>query len=78
MATFRYIIEAPRWAGLQTLVRDLAWGYGLKLDLQADKGWIRETVRFMVEGDDRKVANFRRDLYASLEDYQRRVEGKRA
>jgi hypothetical protein len=77
MATFREIVEAPRWAGFQTLVKDLAWGYGLKLDLQADKGWIRETVRFSVEGEDSKVASFKRDLYASLEDYQRRVSAAR-
>lgn len=73
MATYRDMIEAPRWAGAQKLVRDLAWGYELKLEIQADKGWLRETVRFSVEGDDRKVDKFKRDLYASIEDYQRRV-----
>jgi len=78
MATFRDIIEAPRWAGVQKLIRDLAWEYNLKLDLQVDKGWLRETVRLSVEGDDQKVINFKRYLYASLEYYQRRVEGKRA
>jgi hypothetical protein len=76
MATFREILEGPRWAGLQKLVSDLAWGYNFKLDLQADKGWVRETVRFSVEGNDQKVAAFKSGLYASLEDYQRRVEVK--
>jgi len=73
MAKYRDMIEAPRWAGGSRLVRDLAWGYDLKLDIQIDKGWIRETVRFAVEGDDQKVINFKKDLYASIEDYQRRV-----
>lgn len=73
MATYRDIFEAPRWAGGQSLVKSLAWGYGLKLDMDVDKGWLRETVRFHVEGDDQKVANFKRDLHASFENYQKRV-----
>lgn len=74
MATFREIIEAPRWAGLETIIRDLAWEYDLALSLDVEKRLLKATFRLRVDGDDGKVASFSRRLYASLDDYQHRVD----
>lgn len=73
MSTYREIVTGPRWAGASTFIKDAAFGYGLKLTIDIDKGWLRETIRFEVEGEDSRVENFKRDLHAAMEDYQRRV-----
>ena len=76
MATYRDIITGPRWAGISTFIKDAAFGYGLKLNLDVDKGWLRETNRFEVDGEDGAVAKFRRDLREAILDYQKRTESK--
>jgi len=73
MSIYREIVTGPRWAGASTFIKDAAFGYGLKLTIEIDKGWIRETIRFQVEGDDGKVERFKRDLHEAMEDYQKRV-----
>ena len=73
MTLYRSLIEAAKWAGAQKLIRDLAWMYNLELDLQVDRGWFLETVRFSVRGDSDKVALFRDDLSEAILDYQRRI-----
>jgi hypothetical protein len=73
MSIYREIVTGPRWAGASTFIKDAAFGYGLKLTIEIDKGWLRETIRFEVEGDDSKVDKFKRDLHEAMEDYQRRV-----
>lgn len=73
MSIYREIVTGPRWAGASTFIKDAAFGYGLKLTIEIDKGWLRETIRFEVEGEDGRVEKFKRDLHEAMEDYQRRV-----
>jgi hypothetical protein len=73
VSTYREIITGPRWAGASTFIKDAAFGYGLKLTIDIEKGWLRETIRFEVEGEDGRVEKFKRDLRSAMEDYQRRV-----
>lgn len=74
---YRDIIQGPRWAGISTFIKDECWGRGLDLTIESEKGWIRETVRIEISGDDAKVEAFRRDLYSALEAYRSRGENRR-
>jgi hypothetical protein len=76
MATYRDIVTGPRWAGISTFVKDAAFGRGLKLDIDIDKGWLRETVRLEVAGDDDSVVKFKCDLHDAILDYQKRTQSK--
>lgn len=66
---YRDIVEGPRWAGVSTFIKDECWARGLDLKIEIDKGWILETVRIEITGDDAAVQKFHRELYASLEAY---------
>lgn len=76
MSTFRDLIEGPRWAGISGFIKDTAFLFGLKLNIDVDKGWLRETVRFEVEGGENAVAKFKTTLYDAMADYQKRVASK--
>lgn len=47
--------------------------YSLKLVIDVDKGWLRETVRFEVEGSEDRVDLFKKELHLAMDDYQRRT-----
>lgn len=69
-ASYRGIIEAPRWAGVPSALRDIAFMEGVDLKLDIDKGWVRETVRFSVTGESDFVRRFVRALSASINAYE--------
>lgn len=72
-ATWREIIVGPRWARFSSFLKDECFARGLKLTvLEQDKGWIRETVRFEVEGDGEKIEALKREVYTAVDDYNRR------
>jgi hypothetical protein len=55
MATFKTYIAGPRWAGLKKFLYDLATMTNVELTiLDQDKGWVRETVYFKIDGEEFK------------------------
>jgi len=52
--TIKSYIEAPRWAAFPEFLRNRCFVLGLDLEIDIDKGWIRETVRFKIEGKESK------------------------
>lgn len=63
-------IEAPRFANGPTFLKNLAWQLGLNIEIEVDKGWLRETVRFKVEGEEGKLRKFKVVLEEALQEYQ--------
>jgi len=64
----RSYIEGPRWAGLSTFLRNEAYRLNLELTLDIEKGWIRETVRFEVNGPTEKIKLFFKQIEVALND----------
>lgn len=71
-ATLTSTCAAPRWAKVPSFLRDQAWTLGLKIEVEVDKGWIRENVRFRVEGDAEKVKEFAARLEQAGNEYNSR------
>lgn len=65
-ASYKTILKGSRFAGMSIFLRDMAFGMGLELQIEVEKGFIQETVRFKVEGIESKVREFVADLDASL------------
>jgi len=57
MSTMEYkqVFEAPRRAGLSRFIKDECFKRGLNLELDVDKGWVRETVRVHITGPELDV-----------------------
>jgi len=56
--TIRTVVEAPKWAKLPSFIKNVCWFLGLDCKVEVDKGWISENIRFMVSGEEGKVAQF--------------------
>ncbi len=63
-------VEAPKFANVPTFLKNLAWQLGVNIEIEVDKGWLRETVRFKVEGDEEKVKKFASIFNKAAEEYQ--------
>ncbi len=72
MASFSEVVVAPRFARVPTFIRDMAFILGLDLSIEVEKHFIRETVRFRVEGDEGKVGRFRTALAEAMSEYNSR------
>ena len=69
-AIVRSWVEAPKFANVPTFLKNLAWQLGIDIEIEVDKGWLRETVRFKVEGDEMKVKKFISVFNQAAEEYQ--------
>lgn len=65
------VIEGPRWAGIPRYIKNLCHIMDLKLDMEVDKRWLCETVRYNVEGSLEKVNEFNSQLESDLTDYNK-------
>jgi len=68
-ATYRNIVEGPRWAGFPSAIKDGAFQEGLDLKIDVEKGLLTEKVRFSVTGETPNVERFRRNLLACVREY---------
>jgi len=62
-------VEAPKWANVSNFIKNLAWELGLECTVEVDKGWIRETVRYVVEGEEAKLRTFKDKLLSTARAY---------
>lgn len=76
MAEWRHIIEGPRWARFPSYLKDECWERGLKLSLDVDKGFIRETVRFEVSGSQDAVDSFRKHILVAVNLWNHKTTGR--
>lgn len=65
-------VQGPKWAGAKELLFALSIRYHVELTiLDHDKGWIRETIYFKIDGFESDINTFMAHLNASLEEYNR-------
>lgn len=69
IGTIRSSIEGPRWAKFPSFLKDICWKMDLALELETEKGWVRETVRFKVVGTETKLRKFMRILDENINEY---------
>mgnify|MGYP007077385295 CR=1 FL=1 len=61
--------EAPRWAGVESAIKNLAWELGLECETEVDKGFINETGRYWVSGTESKLKEFKHRLKLAIKNY---------
>ena len=69
--TYRAFWEAPRWVGYETFLRNQAFVLSLVIDIEVEKGWVRESGRFSVSGPQWAVDEFRHRLGLARREYER-------
>jgi hypothetical protein len=65
------IVQGPRWAKFPEFIRNLAWKLDLTAELEVDKGFIQETIRFCVKGEAEKLQTFKMVFEASIAKYNK-------
>lgn len=73
MAIWRDHINGPRWANLPTAIKNACWELGLNVKIEIDKGWIRETVRFSIEGSKDELEALREAFARGVSEYNERL-----
>ena len=68
--TLSFIVEGPKWAGLGSAIKDLAFKYQLKLEMDQDTGWIRERYRVKMTGEESKVKEAHEVLLGAIKQYE--------
>jgi hypothetical protein len=63
------VFEGPRWLRIPKFLKDECWERHLKIEIEVDKGLIRETVRFDISGPLEKVERLKGDAYAAIQAY---------
>lgn len=69
MATLKSYIEAPRWAGVPSFLKQLAWKLNLKLDITEDKCLLTTIVYFKLQGDDSNIHKAKQIIEQSIKEY---------
>ena len=68
--SFSAYISGPRWAGVVPWLYALSYKLEVKLTIDhQDKGWIRETVAFTINGTEKNVKTFRAAYNATARAY---------
>jgi len=64
--------EAPRWAKMESFVKDQALLLGLECNTEVEKGLLRERGRVSVRGDAENCREFLKRLNDAIADFNRR------
>ena len=68
--TIKSYIEGPKWAGIASFIRKVAFHYDLEIiQLTEDKGWIRSTTFFKLGGSEENCSKAKDVIEQSLEAY---------
>ena len=68
--TLKSYVEGPKWAAFPKFLKDVCFMYDLKvIYMDIDKGWIRETVRFKVEGSESNLRRLQKAIEIGVEEY---------
>lgn len=70
-------IEGPRWARFDIAIRNACWELGLKCEVERDTSFLRESVRFKIEGKESDLLIFKRGLESSIQEFEQH-RGKHA
>ena len=62
-------IEAHRWARSDISIKELAFQLDLKCTIERDTSFLREHIRFTVEGDENDLIVFKKTLVRAVQHY---------
>jgi hypothetical protein len=63
-------IQGPRWSGIKEFVFEGATAYGLTYKtLEEDKGLLKTTIYYEVEGDEASIMLFMEELQRSIKNH---------
>lgn len=65
---YKGYIEGPRWAGIADGLKKAAYGLGLDISTETEKGFLRETVYYTIEGEENKVNRLIRAIKSIVDD----------
>jgi hypothetical protein len=69
MAKYRSWVEGLKFVDFPTALRKLAMEHNLDCDVVVEKGILRETTFFTVEGDLESIESFKKSLSIGIENY---------
>ena len=69
MAKHRGYVECPRWARFATAVRKGAYDLGLDVKILCEKGFLRETVFFELEGNQDRIDLFVKSFGRAIKEW---------
>lgn len=61
--------RALRTAGMPEFIKGLAWRLGLECQVEVDKGWIKESVRWEVSGNEETLVRFKDAFELAIKEY---------
>lgn len=67
--TLKSYVEAPRWAKFPDFLKNYCFIKGLELELDIDKHFIRETIRFKISGSESELQRVKKVIEESIEEY---------
>jgi len=62
IGTLRSVAEGPRWAKFPNILRNRCYVLGLELEMEVDKGWFTEKVRFTIKGGESALRKIKREI----------------
>ena len=71
-AKVKAYVQGLRWAGIKELLFELSTAYHVDLKiLDEDKGLLRTTIFYQIEGEEQDVRKFREELRKAMEEYNK-------
>ena len=68
--TYTSYVEGPRWANFPNYIKNLCHMLDLKIVvMDIDKGFIKETVRFKIEGVESALNDFKNQMVKDVNDW---------
>ena len=61
--------QGPRWASFPTFLKNECFLLDLKCKIEVEKGFLKETVRWTVEGPEDKVDQLKDNVTAAIEQW---------
>jgi len=70
IGTLKSYVEGPKWAASPKFLKDACFMYDLKIvRMDIDRGFIREAVRFKVEGTESNLMRLKKAIEIGVEEY---------
>ena len=68
---YRDWITLLRWAGGEEFLRKLAIEHNVDITTTKTKGLIRETIYYVVQGEEKDLIKFKNSVYISIREYNK-------
>lgn len=69
--TFKGMMELPRWADGKTFLKNLAFMTDCDIEMDSEKGWLRETIWYKITGTNDSISSFSVQYDRAINNYSR-------